>query len=367
LSGRDEQIPFWSDINNREDMTDMKDHVIDWLLEENNPPVQYLALTRLLGTPESDPDVQRSKSLLMEYPVTQGILAHSEKFWKDDDRAYWKYTGKYWQVIFLGQLLADGSDPRIAEGINHPLNHRIWVMKAGGQCLTANLLAAFMRLGYGQHHAVLEETEALANRIVSDSGINCSAMAYSLLSRCYMALPKLLLCFSEIPEERRSKSVQTAIDLIVQRLLANEIYLYVPESRKHWQKVLATQPKRSDLPKGHTVKAWIAQQKTQVLASHGLGKREPKQGWLRFGFPLHYNSDILEALYALARLGTPPMPALDRALQVIRDKMTREGTWLMENSLNGKMWIDIEEKGKPSKWITYFALFVLNHFELMQK
>jgi hypothetical protein len=34
----------------------------------------------------------------------------------------------------------------------------------------------------------------------------------------------------------------------------------------------------------------------------------------------------------------------------------------MENSLNGKMWVDVEEKGKPSKWITYFALYVLDHF-----
>jgi hypothetical protein len=42
--------------------------------------------------------------------------------------------------------------------------------------------------------------------------------------------------------------------------------------------------------------------------------------------------------------------------------MTPQGKWIMENSLNGKMWIDLEEKGKPSKWITYFALYVLNHF-----
>jgi hypothetical protein len=34
----------------------------------------------------------------------------------------------------------------------------------------------------------------------------------------------------------------------------------------------------------------------------------------------------------------------------------------MENSLNGKMWVDVEEKGKSSKWLTYFALYVLNHF-----
>ena len=36
-----------------------------------------------------------------------------------------------------------------------------------------------------------------------------------------------------------------------------------------------------------------------------------------------------------------------------------DGRWLMKHSLNGKMWADIEVKGKPSKWITLRALRVL--------
>jgi hypothetical protein len=31
----------------------------------------------------------------------------------------------------------------------------------------------------------------------------------------------------------------------------------------------------------------------------------------------------------------------------------------MKHSLNGKMWADIEAKGKPSKWVTLRALRVL--------
>jgi hypothetical protein len=27
------------------------------------------------------------------------------------------------------------------------------------------------------------------------------------------------------------------------------------------------------------------------------------------------------------------------------------------------MWADVEVKGQPSKWITYFALLVLDHFQ----
>jgi len=47
----------------------------------------------------------------------------------------------------------------------------------------------------------------------------------------------------------------------------------------------------------------------------------------------------------------------------VRGKMSEQGTWKLENSLNGKMWADVEEKGKPSKWLTLTALRVLAHFE----
>ena len=66
---------------------------------------------------------------------------------------------------------------------------------------------------------------------------------------------------------------------------------------------------------------------------------------------------------ALALAGVPMGRELERAVSAIHDRMRPDGTWAMQNSLNGKMLVDVEEKGKPSKWLTYCALFVLNHFE----
>jgi hypothetical protein len=336
--------------------------VMDWLLEEDNPPVRYLTLRNLLKKPETDPEVVRAKSRLMSYKVTQGILKHADKFWGDDEKAYWKYTGKYWQLIFLGQFLADGKDPRIARGVSGILAKRDWVISSGAQCLTANILAALVRLGYGSHPVVAEEREALAQRIVKDGGIDCGAMGYSLLPRCYMAQPKLLLCFSQVPPQDRTAAMNSAIKMLADRMLEHEVFVYVPGTQKEWQKVLEQKPGRAELPAGQSVKQWISEQRNRLLAGRGLGKPKPKQGWLKFGFPLHYNSDILETMYALAELGTPMTAALAKPLQAIREKMTPDGKWIMENSLNGKMWVDIEEKGKPSKWLTYFARCVLGHF-----
>jgi hypothetical protein len=340
-----------------------RDAVIDWLLDEDNPPVRLLTLTRLLDRPSTDPEVEAARARLMDYAVIQSILAQSEQFWPDDKGAYHKYKGKYWQVIFLGQFRADGADPRIAGGAQDLLAHRTWVNRwRGGQCLTANMLTAFRRLGYGDHPVVVEETQALAERLLEDDGIQCEAMGYSLLPRCYMALPKLLLCFGEVPAALRSAEQQAAINWIVQTLIDHQVYVYVPGNRKDWQGVLAQAPKRADLPPGETVKGWIANRKERFLAERGLGEPEPKRGWTRLGFPLNYNSDVLEAMLALATVRAPMSPALGAPLRVIRDKRTAEGLWRLENSLNGKMWADVEVKGQPSKWLTLFALIVLDHF-----
>ncbi|MCP3683711.1 MAG: hypothetical protein GY861_13590 [bacterium] len=337
-------------------------NTINWLLEEDNPPVRYLTHVNILNKTQTDPDVQQAKARLMDYNVTQGILSHCSEFWNDEKGAYWKYTGKYWQLIFLSQFLADGNDPLVAQGVKNILESREWISRKDWHCLKANILTALIRLGYGNHPLVIEEVEVLANRIITEGGIKCSLMSYSLLSECYMALPKLLICFGEIPEEKRSSAVNSAIKLIVKTILEHQVYIYVPGTRKEWQKILEKQPKRTELPKGQTVKGWLADQRVQFLDSIGIGEREPKKGWLKFGFPHHYNSDILEAMYALARVHEPMTPELQKPLQVIKEKMTSDGKWKLDNTLNGKMWADVEEKNKPSKWITYFALYVLNRY-----
>jgi len=157
--------------------------------------------------------------------------------------------------------------------------------------------------------------------------------------------------------------VSAALELLAGKLIENEVHVYVSSHRKAWQGVLAEAPKKEALPEGETVKAWIADRKRRFLDEEGFGAREPKSGWRKFGFPLNYNSDILEALLALAQIGTPMSPALEGALDIVRHKRSEAGTWALDNTLNGKMWADVEEKRKPSKWITLAALRVLSHFD----
>ncbi len=347
--------------------TSIPDITIHWLLGEDNPPVRYLTLVHLLGKSLKVAEVKEAQARLMDYSVTREILEHGEEFWfpegKTFGKSYQKYRGRFWQMIFLGQFLADGHDPQIEPGVESILAKREFKDRRGLQCLTANILGAAMRLGFSDHPVVVEEREVLARRITEGGGICCEAMGYSLLERCYMCIPKLLLCFAEIPEDERSDAVKEAVEILAGSLLGNRIHVYVSGNRQAWLDVLAEAPKKDELPEGETVKAWIADRKRRFLESSGYGERVPKPGWLRFGFPLNYNSDILESLFALSRVDTPMNSALEGALDIVREKRTDEGTWKLENSLNGKMWADVEEKGKPSKWLTLTALRVLAHFE----
>ncbi len=91
------------------------------------------------------------------------------------------------------------------------------------------------------------------------------------------------------------------------------------------------------------------------------GSRKEKAGWKRFGFPLFYNSDILEVLDALTRLNIHD-DRMNDSIKIVMENQQPDGKWLLKHSFNGKFWHDIEKKGKPSKWITLRALNVLKRF-----
>jgi hypothetical protein len=81
--------------------------------------------------------------------------------------------------------------------------------------------------------------------------------------------------------------------------------------------------------------------------------------WFKLGFPLSYWSDVLETLANLAALGYGQDPRLEGAWEWLLEEQDDQGRWPLQNSLKGKMWIDIERQGQPSKWVTLRALRAL--------
>ena len=132
-----------------------------------------------------------------------------------------------------------------------------------------------------------------------------------------MGVAKCLKALAAIPEEERSPEVRSKIGEFAEYYLKHHLY------------------KKSHDP-------------DQVS----------KPGWMKLGFPLMYQTDVLELLLIFSALGIRD-ERLEEARELVRSKRGADGKWRLENSYNGRTLVSIEAKGKPSKWITLRALEVL--------
>jgi hypothetical protein len=85
--------------------------------------------------------------------------------------------------------------------------------------------------------------------------------------------------------------------------------------------------------------------------------------WLQFSFPTRWHYDVLRALEYFWAAGDPPDQRVDEAIQLLRAKRQRDGTWLLENTHPGKVHFTLEDgDGRPSRWNTLRALRVLSWY-----
>jgi hypothetical protein len=316
---------------------------LTWLLEPDpaNPAVRYFALRDLLDRSEDEPEVRRARQDIMTVGPVPAILAaqHPEGYWAKAGTGYSpKYRATVWQIIFLAELGADPTDERVQRGCEYLLGHSLTtngafsvnqppVPSGALHCLNGNLLYALLSLGYAGDPRVQAALNWQTQAITGEGEIRYYqsgtagpgfACGVNLGQPCGWGAAKALKALSAIPPEQRTLPVQRAIEAGVEFLLSRD-------------------PAVADYPY------------TERVSST----------WFKFGFPLSYWSDVLESTALLVESGYGSHPRLANALQFILGKQDAQGRWKLENSLKGKMWVDIEKKGKPSKWVTLRALRVL--------
>src|SRR3989475_10344773 len=92
--------------------------VLDWLLEEDQPSIRYLALTQLVGKAQDAPEVLAAKELIPEKGWAADLLAqqHRDGWWVSDESLYGpKYLSTNWMLLTLSDLGLTNDDPRIAK------------------------------------------------------------------------------------------------------------------------------------------------------------------------------------------------------------------------------------------------------------
>ena len=333
-----------------------------WLLDGRDPAVTAQALQLFEGKPADDPVVQAHHIHAMQSDPIKTILANQSPdgwwFRENPKGTYKKYEGSSWNLLFLAELGASPQDERVLKGCQDLLEHNYVELlgafslnnKPSGclVCFNAHMVYALTLLGFGLDPRV----QAAINWIISqqaDSGaFSCRVMEYSLLPDCVMVIPKVLKMVAMIPYFIRSQELQAMTDRAVDYLMSVRLYQYVYENTKEWFKATREKP--------------IGQIREMKLTYDPGLQNVKKKGWLRFQFPLHYNSDLLEVLWALARLEVPITKEIEIGIAKLLFLQIPHGKWEMKNSLNGKMWADIEQKGKPSRWLTLKACEVLQFY-----
>jgi len=329
---------------------------LPWLLEDDpeNPGVRYFALQDLLGKPADDREVSAARRAVMSTGPVPALLEaqEAEGYWVKPGPGYFpQYQGTPWVVTMLAQLGADVADPRVRRGCQYVLEHAIdkngafsisAVPSQAILCLNGHLLAALLDLGWLGDARVQRALEWVA-RVVTGEGVaqteakeaplrylksgTCGprfCCSYNGKKPCAWGAVNVLEAFSRLPKPARTPLFQRAIDTGLEFLLSRD-------------------PAVADYPMGSGTK--------------------PSGNWFRFGFPLFWVADVLQNLTALTSFGYGSDPRLSGAMDLVSAKQDEQGRWKMERTYNGKTLVDIEEKGKPSKWVTLRALRVLKHHE----
>lgn len=88
--------------------------------------------------------------------------------------------------------------------------------------------------------------------------------------------------------------------------------------------------------------------------------------FLKLSYPYRYRYDLLRMLDYLALRKYPYDVRLIPALEWLKDKSKTTGYWHLENIHNGNVHFNLEERQKPSRFITLKALHIQKHFQRKQ-
>ena len=317
-------------------------NALRWLLEPDQPAVQYHALVNLLGRAETDPEVRTARSRIgrVGWAADQLRAQGPKGFWERReprnvseyvDFLYLPpYLSTNWRALVLADLGIDPSDPRVRKLAGLMFDYKLRLSSPFNffheeVCISANTARMLTCFGYGEDSRVRKLYDWLLEDQREDGGWNCSQGTPGTLDAW-----EALAAFATIPKPKRSPAIERAVARGAEFYLERKLY---EEGRKYGP-------------------------------------------WFRFHYPNHYFYDILVGLDLLTGLGFAGDRRLNPALEILREKRRADGTWLLDkvhpdtgpgvSVYSGPRKIRplvLEPAGRPSKWITLKALTVLKRVD----
>jgi hypothetical protein len=287
------------------------DKTLRWLLEPSDPSSRYLTLTRVLGHPESDPDVRVSRAAIPKASPAREILnaQYPQGYWMHPGIGFSpRYRATVWQILFLAQLgkvRCEALDRAVAHlfEVNQRRDGAFRASKERGDTplwLNGSLLWALETLGYGDRKPVMRAWAWLARQVMECGFGPAGATG----ERCPRAAVKVLWAANAAGERRWNAAVESVRRVAVDSLLEEPQAPGCDDAR-----------------------------------------------WLRLVFPLAADADMLQWLTVLTEAGCGDDPRVERARSWVAQKKLPDGRWPLER-VPGKMWADFGKVGQPNKWVT---------------
>jgi len=319
--------------------------VLNWLLGPENPSLRFWTLLQLKNRPVHAPEVVDAQNAIMTSACVKSILKAQRgegQWFHYDDMYNPKYTATTHTLLILAELGAKRV-PQIEKAIEylfqfqrnsgHFLRDLPKTEKGKDSvvkdacCLDGNILYYLVHFGYLDDPRTQRLIDFQIEYHSDDvGGWLCRAFPIDKSKvfpmNCYMGGVKVLKALARIPIANRSPELKRIIAQEVDIILENQIFNYL---------------RNPD------------------------GSRKAKAGWKKFGFPLFYQSDVLEVLDVLTELGFKD-ERMQESIDLVLGSKNDQGTWDLKNTFNGKMLCEIEKKNAPSKWITLRALRVLHRY-----
>ncbi|MHB1909327.1 MAG: prenyltransferase/squalene oxidase repeat-containing protein [Nitrososphaerales archaeon] len=334
LSGKDMDISPKSSVANQ--------RVLNWLLEEDQPSIRYLALTELLDRPGNDPEVKEAKRNLKNTGWARDILdkQNPEGYWIKERNLYQpKYVSTNWMLLVLSDLGLTKDEPRIDKAC------QMWIKrfaakdrgfnpgggKRGHLCITGNTARSLVKFGYAEHPKVKRAFEWFVKNQAKLGGWSCWNFGSQTGRNLDSWEP--MSAFAVYPRQKWTRSMKLAVERGAEFFLEREL--------------------------------------------HRQGDRyEP---WYRFHYPVHYYYDILVGLDFMTALGYSSDKRLEYAISLLKKKRRRDGRWNLdainpdpespqgrwdkEHQKQASIPFSLEKPGEPSKMITLKALKILSRIE----
>ncbi len=310
------------------------DSVIDWLLEEENPSIKYLALVYLLDYSTDSQPARKAKRNIPDSPLMNSLFEGQRADGGFGCHPYDKWLGAHWRLRSAVDLAVPEQDKRAISatkgvldwltGPEHARNIRLIngrIRRCGSQ--EGNALGVCSMLGMARNPKVKYLADSLIKWQWPDGGWNCD----------------------KTPEAHHSSFYESAIPMW---------------GLLHYHRATGN---RESLAAAMKTAEFILRHR--LYLSENTGKViNPR--WLDLRYPHYWHYDILQALSVLLLAGKLKDPRCSTAIDILVQKCGADGRW----KADGYYWKSASTRGryrdpvnwwrrKPNKMITLSALRIL--------